>query len=332
MKMTALCIVFSMLFLRMTAVSQVSITNPTPAGSYVQHFDLGFPGTGDYTLTDNAAANLGWYSFRTIGNVAGGNVFTANVGNSLVGQFYNYGLAGDPNRALGSVANIGATGTMYYGLRIQNDTGTNVSSVRIQYAGEQWLAFFPIAQTLAFSYQVSPTDITSLTAGTFTPEPALNFTTPVTGFAGPLDGNQAANRAALDQTLIVAIPPGSEIMLRWEDAADAAVLNHGIAIDDVTVSFFIFGPTAANVSISGRAVTASGVGIGNATLVLSGGLLPEPLIARTNPFGYYQIDGVPAGNTYLLEISSKQYTFAQSSQVINAQDNVAGIDFIADSK
>jgi hypothetical protein len=93
-----------------------------------------------------------------------------------------------------------------------------------------------------------------------------------------------------------------------------------------------FVPTVAPVSISGRATTASGVGIGNAILTLTGGLLSEPLIARTNPFGYYQIDGVPAGGTYLLEISAKRYRFVQPSLVINAVDSVGDADFVAESK
>ena len=121
-------------------------------------------------------------------------------------------------------------------------------------------------------------------------------------------------------------------MLRWGNEPEALLVSHGLAIDDVNVTFGILGPTAAPISISGQAMTAGGVGIGNAILVLSGGSLERPLIARTNAFGYYQIDDVPAGATYLLEISSKRYIFGQPTQVINAQDNVTGVDFIADGK
>ena len=109
-------------------------------------------------------------------------------------------------------------------------------------------------------------------------------------------------------------------------------LNHGVAIDDVTITFSTLGPTAAPVSISGRVTTANGTGIGNAILVLTGGQLAQPLIARTNSFGYYLIEGAPAGEIYLMEVSSKRYTFSPSSLVINAQDNVSDADFISDSK
>lgn len=326
MKLTALSLVLSMLFLPLTGVSQVTIT--TAPGTYSQNFNGTFLSTVNYTLADNSGANLGWYSLRSTGQGGSGNVFTANTG-TLTGQFFNYGAAGNTERALGSAATVGVTGTVYYGLRIRNGTSSPLQSVRVQYTGEQWLAFFPVAQTLAFSYQVSPTPITSLT-GAFTAFPDLDFATPVNNFDGALNGNAAPNRTVIDETFFVAIPSGSEIMLRWEDVAEAPLISHGIAIDDVTVTLSALGPTAAPVSISGRVTTANGGGIGGAVLVLSGGQLEQPIVARTNPFGYYQINGAPAGATYLLEISARRYTFSQTSQVIHAQDNVTGVDFIAE--
>ena len=281
MKLTAFGIVLSMLLLHLTAVSQVSITTPGAGGAYSQNFDGAFLGTFNYNLNNNAPENLGWYSLRESGVTINPNTFNASIGILPVGQFYNYGELLDADRAFGSVA-TGGTSDMFYGLRFQNDTGSTIQSVRLQYTGEQWRTFFPLEQTLVFGYQVSALDITSLNALTFTPVPALDFTTPVNTFAGALNGNLPENRVTFDQTFVVAIAPGSEIMLRWEHVPVAALIGHGLAIDDVIVTFSIFGPTAAPVSISGRAMTASGVGIGNATLVVSGGTLTSPLMARTN--------------------------------------------------
>jgi len=328
--MTAPGIVLSMLLLPLTAFSQVSITTLGAAGAYSQNFNGTFPGTGDYLLNNNDAGNLGWYSLRTVGGNPVGNGLAASIGNSPSGQFYNYGLAGDADRALGSVA-IATTADMFYGLRIQNDTGFTVRFMRVQYTGEQWRAFSLAAQTLGFGYEVSPLDITTLAAGPFTNAPPLNFTTPVNSLAGALNGNLAANRVTLDQTIALTISSGSEIMLRWEDVQEATVFSHGIAIDDVTVTFLL-APTAAPVSISGRATTSSGVGIGGAILTLTGGSLTGPVVARTNPFGYYQFDDVPAGGTYLIEISSKRYSFSPATQVINVQDSVSNVDFVCEGK
>ena len=118
-------------------------------------------------------------------------------------------------------------------------------------------------------------------------------------------------------------------MLRWQDVDDSGN-DQGSGIDNLTVT--LLAPTAAGVSVSGQVRTAAGVGIGGATLLLTGGSLTEPLVARTNPFGYYQFDEVPAGGTYLVEISSKRYSFSQPSQVISVQDSVTGVDFIVDGK
>jgi len=224
-----------------------------------------------------------------------------------------------------------ATGTSFLGLRIQNNCGVNATAIRIQYTGEQWSDASGPAQTLSFGYQVSAGDITDLTTGTYTAFAGLNFATPNNGNTNTaLDGNAVGNRTSLDQTITVSIPSGSEIMLRWVDTNDSGGVEDSLGIDDLTVT--LLAPTAAPVTISGRAMTEGGTGIANATIVLSGGDLTAPLVTRTNVFGYYHIDGVPAGGTYILEIISKRYSFPQPTQVINVDDNVVDVNFIAEGK
>lgn len=89
-------------------------------------------------------------------------------------------------------------------------------------------------------------------------------------------------------------------------------------------------PTAALVSVSGRATTADGSGIRNANVVLtdSGGSVRS---AQTNSFGYFRFEDVAAGQTYVLEISSKKFTFAGSVRVLNVQEEIADLEFIAES-
>ena len=195
--------------------------------------------------------------------------------------------------------------------------------------GEQWRSGSTTPQTVTFSYQVSPGDITDLIAGTWTTFGALSFTSPTNTNGGALDGNLAANQVVFNSTINVNIPSGSEIMLRWADPDDPGN-DQGMAIDNLSV--LLLAPSAAGISVSGRAMTGGGMPISGAVLVLSGGTLDQPRTARTNSFGYFTFNDVPAGSTYLLEISAKRYTFEQASQVIHAQDNVAGIDFIAGGK
>ena len=87
--------------------------------------------------------------------------------------------------------------------------------------------------------------------------------------------------------------------------------------------------TAAGLGISGRVATAGGVGIRNATVVITGNSLAEPLVTTTGSFGYYSFDGLRAGETYVVTVNSRRYTFSTPSRVISLVDNVVDADFTA---
>lgn len=89
-------------------------------------------------------------------------------------------------------------------------------------------------------------------------------------------------------------------------------------------------PTAANAGLSGRVVTADGRGIRNVVVTISGGNLSEPKIARTGSFGYYGLEGLEVGETYIVTVQSKRFTFAEQSRVISLQDNFTDADFVAE--
>jgi len=90
-------------------------------------------------------------------------------------------------------------------------------------------------------------------------------------------------------------------------------------------------PTAAQASISGRVLTAEGLGIRNAEMVLTGNSLAEPLRVTTSSFGYFQFEGLQTGETYVLTVNSRRYTFQAPSQVISLVDNAIDVDFRADN-
>jgi hypothetical protein len=89
------------------------------------------------------------------------------------------------------------------------------------------------------------------------------------------------------------------------------------------------GSTAAQASISGRVTTADGLGIRNAKIVVTGNSLSEPVIATTGSFGYFTLDGLQVGETYVVTVNSQRYTFSTPSRVISLVDNVLDADFIA---
>lgn len=89
----------------------------------------------------------------------------------------------------------------------------------------------------------------------------------------------------------------------------------------------ILGPTAAPVTLSGRTATTSGIGISGARVTLTN-MRGESISTLTNPFGYYVFSGVDSGESYLVSVSSKGYTFAQSTRFVNALDNILDNDFV----
>jgi hypothetical protein len=321
MKFTPIGIVFAVLLFSITTIGQVSMTC---SGPYME--DFAFLGTANFALTNNSP--LGMYAQRDTLNTSP-LTFFADAGTLVTpAGFRNYGAVGGADRSFGMIAGP-AGDTHYLGIRIQNNCPTTATAIQVQYVGEQWRSGTTTPQTVTFGYQVSAGDITDLITGTYTTVAALSFISPNLTNAGAIDGNLAGNQVIFNTTIPVNLPFGSEIMLRWVDPDDTGN-DQGMGVDNLVVT--LLSPTAAGVSISGRVTTPNGTGIGGAVLTLTGGSLEEPLIARTNPFGYYHIDGAPAGGTYLLEVSARRYSFSQPSVVINAPDSVTGVDFIADGK
>ncbi|MCL6435463.1 MAG: ExeM/NucH family extracellular endonuclease [Leptolyngbyaceae cyanobacterium HOT.MB2.61] len=215
----------------------ISLSNP-----YSQTFDtLASTGTG-ITWTDDSTL-AGWYSNRAL--------YNTGTGSSTTGSLYSFGSSSSSDRALGSVGS-GSTGTILYGARFLNDTSSTINALNISYVGEQWRngGGTGLAQTVDFQFQVNAT---SLSTGVWSDFNALDFTSPVfSTTASALDGNAAANRTALSATLDgLSLAPGQEIWLRWSDI-DHPSNDHGLGIDDLTVTAITSQP------IAGITLTESG--------------------------------------------------------------------------
>ncbi|WP_445628189.1 Calx-beta domain-containing protein [Nostoc sp. DSM 114167] len=205
-----------------------SILPASFTGTYSQNFNT-LAASGTSIAWTNDSTILGWYSTRT-------NYITG-TGSNNTGGLYSFGSANNADRALGSVAS-GTTGTIYYGLRLQNNTGSTITNLQVGYTGEQWRNGGNTSpQQLKFSYQTGST-LTSLTTGTWTSVTSLDFTGPIaTATAGAIDGNQSVNRIVIAPVIFnlpTPIANGEEIILRWEDIDDGSN-DHGLAIDDVSV-------------------------------------------------------------------------------------------------
>ena len=89
--------------------------------------------------------------------------------------------------------------------------------------------------------------------------------------------------------------------------------------------------TASGATISGRVTTSRGRGLKHVVVMLAGGDLDEPIYATTNQFGRYQFEDISVGNSYVLTVFSRRYTFTQSSRVINFNSSFTDADFVSDS-
>jgi uncharacterized protein len=199
-------------------IMAISLNTP-----YFQDFDS--LSTTNTTWTDNQTIP-NWYSSRTLIN--------AGTGSSNTGSLYSFGAASNSDRALGSVAS-GSTGSIFYGARFVNDTGTTLTSLSISYIGEQWRnGGNTTPHTLDFAYQIGATSINS---GTWADVDSLDFTSAIaTSTAGALNGNDNSNRVSVSGNITgFSLAPGEEIWLRWSDVNDAGN-DHGLGIDNLQVS------------------------------------------------------------------------------------------------
>ena len=212
------------------------------AGSYSQDFNtLPHAGTSFFYggLTDldarpiEAVGMAGWQLYKPAGQ-SDFVTFIADGGNSAASSMRSFGGFEAPERALGSIAN--ELGSYAYGVTLTNDTGGTLTSFTLTFAGEQWHESGALAaQSLRFEYAIG--EGVSIEQGTFVAAQALDFTAPQHGGTiRTLDGNDPANRTIVTATITgISWAPGTELALRWSDD-DAADADHGLGIDDLTLT------------------------------------------------------------------------------------------------
>jgi uncharacterized repeat protein (TIGR01451 family) len=186
--------------------------------------------------TTNNLTITGWFMTETGGGTRDNEQYAVDTGGSNTGDTYSYGPAGNTDRALGGLQ----SGTLIpvIGACFTNNTGGSISSLDIAYTGEQWR----IANTAAarddrldFEYSL---DATSLTTGAWTAVNPLDFVNPIktAGTAGALDGNAAANRTAVSNTIAsLSIANGATFWIRWNDL-NASGADDGLAVDDFSLT------------------------------------------------------------------------------------------------
>lgn len=80
----------------------------------------------------------------------------------------------------------------------------------------------------------------------------------------------------------------------------------------------ITGPTAAGVTLRGHVLNALGYAIPNARVIVIDEA-NQVFVARTNTFGNFSIQGLPAGQNYIVSAIARNHSFAAQSITLNNQ-------------
>ncbi|MGI8640805.1 MAG: cohesin domain-containing protein, partial [Pyrinomonadaceae bacterium] len=90
-------------------------------------------------------------------------------------------------------------------------------------------------------------------------------------------------------------------------------------------------PTAASVSVVGRAITQTGRGIRNIVITMTDSQ-GNTRTATTSSFGYYRFEDVRAGETYIFTARGKRFTFARDTIVRSITEDTNSINFVANDQ
>lgn len=174
----------------------------------------------------------------------------------------------------------------------------------------------------------SPDDALQQTALHYRVGPTGNYTNIVTGSVFDATNPNTATRVSDVYMGLPADAMGKPQVHVRIMTANAAGNDEVVGIDDIFIS--CAAPTAATVTMSGRVTSNDGRALARVAVTVTGGSLTEPLRTLTNGFGYYTFEGLAAGETYIVTVGAKQYTFAAPSRVVQLTDSAKDIDFVAE--
>lgn len=203
------------------AVSRANAAFIYSGGSYLQDFNS-LPNAGGPFSWNNDSTIAGWFSSEAAYSIDNGSLTGANQ--------YSYGSTGSSDRALGSLT-TNSNPQIQFALQMQNATGQTITQFTLTFTGEQWRGGGQARQNfLDFDYRTDASSGINAAAGTTVSELRVGSLQTL----GTLDGNLAANRTTLNQTVTgFTWNAGEYLTLRWTDNKLAGA-NHGLAIDDLT--------------------------------------------------------------------------------------------------
>lgn len=226
------------------------------------------------SLANTGTSNLlptGWRLLEVGTGPQFDQLYLADDGTANSGNTYSYGSTGSTERAFGAILSGSITPTL--GAAFVNNTGANITSLSISYAGEMWragVASRGAADRLDFQYS---TDATELNNGTWINVDALDFSSPtISTTAGPKDGNSTGFRSTVSATITgLNIANGAVFFIRWNDF-NITGADDGLSIDDFSIS--AGGAAAPACTVPGG--TASNLGLTPGSTSILGAFTAAP--------------------------------------------------------
>lgn len=255
---------------QLSSYAQLSAIAYTTAGTqYEQNFNQ-LPSSGSFNLTgkgphalDQAPLSLhtllGWQLLQISGSQSNTTILSG-TGSGTGSGVYSYGLSGNSNRALGTLAS--GTGVYALGVVFENLTGSILNKIQIHYKATQWRkGGSGNSNHWQFSYQIRHAN--SIDTGNLIQKNEGNLISihHSTGSA-TLNGHLSTNQYPIAITIHdIVWKPGEKLILRWDDQ-DETGSDDGMAIDD----FLFSATTEINAPTIGKLMIDS---IGTKTASLS---------------------------------------------------------------
>jgi hypothetical protein len=203
-------------------------TTVTTVKDYIELDGTGVPVTESFDFLSTGTNAQGWYSNGSI---------TQSDGSSAANGIYCFGSSSD--RSYGSLGSGNS-----FGARFINKSTDTVTSILVQYTGEQWRnGGSGIADILNVEYSTDAyrfddaSQYMSVVPASWTPASNLALSSPVSGAAaGALNGNLPANQARISRSIVgLQLAPGAGVWIRF---SDNGVSDDGLSIDDLTMVSF----------------------------------------------------------------------------------------------
>ena len=208
--------------------------NQLPSSSASGSFTLIGKGPHALDLAPLSLTSLsGWQVLQIAGSQSNTNILTG-TGSGTGSGIYSYGLSGNNNRALGTLAS--GTGVYAMGVVFENLTGSILNKIHIRYKATQWRkGGSGNTNNWQFSYQTR--HASSIDTGNLIKKNEGNLISiHHSSGSATLNGHLSMNQSNINITITdIVWKPGEKLILRWDDQ-DETGSDDGMAIDDFVFS------------------------------------------------------------------------------------------------